>query len=162
MLSAEQVDIDLGVSRLYLMAITGVCLTALGGLITAGLAPAFTAALSLAVLLSSVDAARQHGFRTGNLAVTRVVCDDSSWHLWLASGLSVRVQCRGDIVVLRWLVVLNFVDEKSTRIAVVVLPDATGGQAFRRLKVFLRLFNRSAVEQAAYPGPRETSPDSRA
>lgn len=161
MLSAEQVDVSLGPSRLYLLAMTVVGAGALGGLIFADLTGLMTLALALAVCVSAVDATCQHGFRTGERAVTRIVYSESGWRLWLTRGEPLQARCHGDIVVLRWLVVLNFVDEAGVRRAVVVLPDTMNAEAFRRLKVFLRLFNRSAEEQAACPAPPQTSRDSR-
>lgn len=68
------------------------------------------------------------------------------WHLINRAGKIFSAQICGDSICTRWLVILNFrVTGIKKILSILVFPDATTTEDFRRLRAYLRIMSRKLV-----------------
>jgi len=90
------------------------------------------------VLTSLTYVLWRFGLQRDSRSVVRLVFDGGDWQLVLRSGAVVPVSMESGTVVLNWLVAMNFRDGPGGHYPVTILPDTTGKDEFRRLKVLLK------------------------
>lgn len=129
------------------MLLAVVHLLAIVALALSGLEPWLGAALGFAVFVSFAWALRRFGLLKDGNSVIRVVCQDDQWQVGLESGELLPVTLDSSAVVLGWLVVAHFRDASRYRYPVVVLPDSTGPDVFRHLRVLLKWRGRKDQRQ---------------
>lgn len=62
---------------------------------------------------------------------------EKGWQLWVGNEARA-VSLRGETVMTRWWISLNFVDAQKRRYALVLLPDSLSADSLRLLRVILR------------------------
>ena len=95
-------------------------------------------ALGLALLASFLFAIRG-GLMLAPDSVVKLDYRDSIWRLTLANGTRAVATLESPRVVLQFVAALRFIDEAGRPYSVVVLPDSTDPETFRRTRMFLRL-----------------------
>lgn len=102
--------------------------------------PAWTVgALAAAVLVSATAAVARHALQLHPRAVRAVISRDAGeWLLVDCDGLCRRASLSSDSYVHPWITILNFTGGR--RCTVLVLPDRVDREAYRRLRVRLRLY----------------------
>lgn len=97
-------------------------------------------AFSLLIGLSMLSVLRRHVARVGTGAIRQLFWDaDGIWRLVDTGGHEHMVERQGEFLRTPWLVILNFRQESGGRFAAVVPRDAVDAQAFRRLRMRLRV-----------------------
>lgn len=135
---AGQIDVHLVPSvwhRLLLVAVHGLAIVAL---LLAQLETWLLVAMILAVLASFTYSFLRFGQLRAPDSVVHLSYGGDAWQILLRSGRMLQVSPESTIVVLGWLVVINFRDEARKHFPVALLPDSTGADEFRRLKVLLK------------------------
>lgn len=104
----------------------------------AELVPGLKLALGVALLASFLFAMRG-GLMLAPDSVVRLNYRDNAWRLTLANGTTAVATLRSPRVILHFIAALRFIDEAGRPYNVVVLPDSTDQETFRRTRMFLRL-----------------------
>jgi len=136
--SDEFIEVAVAPSRYHCILLTVVHLLALAALPLSGMEPWLVAALGLAVAASLAWSLRRYGLLKDPRSVIRLVWRDGHWSLGLASGDVVAASLDSNLVVLSWLVVLHFRDERGNRYPVTLFPDSTAPDGLRRLRVMMK------------------------
>lgn len=139
--SKEHLELALRPSKWHCLLLSVVHLLALVALALAGLAPILAIAVGAVVVISFVHSLRRFGLLRDRRSVVRVTWHEGRWQLVLGAGTIMPVDLSATLVVLGWLIVVNFRDAAGTRYPVVLLPDSTSADEFRRLRVLLRWGN---------------------
>ncbi len=146
MLSAERFDIWLYPSLVYCLLSVLLGAAALAAVWFADLSLLLQAGLSLALVLTLLEAAGRDGVRWAPQSVVRLAAVDGHYRLWCRDGSVHDVTLRPPVYVLPWLVILQLRSRQGRRFHVPIFSDAAAVDAFRRLRVFLRLANHSGEE----------------
>ena len=146
MLSADYVDAELHPSPACCWLLLAIAVMSIAALWLSSMSTPLRIAVGLAVLLTLVDAARRNGLRSGEKAVRRFYGSPEGFTLELSGGKRFSAAVSEPLLVTSHLVVVTFVDGMGRRWSVPVFADAMSSNAFRRLKVFLKLAN-----YAVYP-----------
>lgn len=136
---AGQIDVHLVPSVWHRLLLTLVHLLAIVALFLSRLEPWLLVAMICAVLASLIYSFVRFGQLRAADSVVHLSFHDEAWQILLRSGRILQVTPESSVVVLGWLVVINFRDEDRKRYPVTLLPDSTGEDEFRRLKVLLKL-----------------------
>lgn len=151
---AWDVDLDVGPSRLCRLLTAALHGAALLALATSGLPRWAMAVTAVAVLVAAALA-----WRAEDAVAYRLRLVGEEW--WLETGgRRGMVRQRGGRV-WRWLVVLELEGEwlgRRWREKVVVWPDSVNADAFRRLRVWLRLAPRHQKDEPVPAPARKASP----
>lgn len=92
-----------------------------------------------AVVAGFVLAVREHVLHLGAGIASAQLRSDGSWSLQCGDGVRAQAHLEGESVVLSWITILNFRTTDGRRRSLLLLPDNIDGNAFRRLRVRLRL-----------------------
>jgi len=135
--SAEYLDVPIGPSLVHCTMLIVVHVLAIVAIGLSGLTLWFALAMAFVVLTSLTYVLWRFGLQRDSASVVRLVFDKGDWELVLRSGAVVPVRVESSTVV-SWLVAMNFRDGAGRHYPVTILPDTTGRDEFRRLKVLLR------------------------
>lgn len=138
MLSAEHVDAGFHASVALCLLAAGLVVATGLALFLTGLSMPLKLALGLAVVLSVLDFVRRHGLRMTPDAVTAVRGTPRGVRVEVASGETVDGRIIAPIVVAPGFAAFDL-DTAGGRRHVPVFADAMAPNAFRRLKVYLKL-----------------------
>lgn len=95
--------------------------------------------IGLSLVISLVCELCTHGLRNSALAVIGIECQHGVWWLTLMNKDRKRFTLAQNVVVLDWLVILNFRDGKAGNIALPILFDSVPEQSFRHLRAYLNM-----------------------
>lgn len=138
-LVTEKLSVVLGCSRYYcLLLVSLYCL------------PAFvlwwlevghwvTLFIGLSLVSSLIHELCAHGLRSSALAVIKIECQYGVWWLTFTNKERKRFVGAKSVVVLDWLVILNFRDGQAGDIALPILFDSVPEQSFRHLRAYLNM-----------------------
>lgn len=145
MLTGERADIALHESPAWCALATLTVILALAALWTVDLPLSLRLFLGLAVVLTLLDAALDHGLRIRGTSVRRLVfLPETGWQAEFANGDGEPLERTGPVVVSPAFVSLSFRRPCGRRLTVPVFADAADPVAFRRFRVFLRLMKDHA------------------
>lgn len=148
-LSAEQCEIAIGPSKMQCAAIVVLHLASLVSLVFANLSLPLSLALGWALICSCVHSVRTQGLLRGPQSVRHIACSNGRWRLTLADGRTIAARLRSPVLVLGWLAVMHFRTEAGReRYTAAILPDSADAHAFRRLRVFLKLYRTSELPES--------------
>jgi len=136
--SAEYLDVPIRPSLIHCTMLVVVHVLAIVAIGLSDLELWFALAMAFVVLTSLTYVLWRFGLQRDSRSVARLVFDGGEWQLVLMSGAVVTVRAESRAVVLSWLVAVNFRDSAGVHYPVTILPDTTGKDEFRRLKVLLK------------------------
>lgn len=145
MLSAESVHADFGPSFLCCALVTGTAMLAATALWRSALDAPLSLALTLALVLSAVDACRRTGLRRGADAVSSISGSPEALVVQLGTGERMTASLCDPVFITRFCAVFTLQLADGARRPVPVFRDSMSPDAFRRLRVFLRFANRSVA-----------------
>jgi hypothetical protein len=146
-LTARTAEISFGPSRILFAAIVALHGMAAFALFLTAASPALKIALCIALLASLLHESHGMAERTPrHLSIDDRV--EPRFVISAAEGQRTGVRLCSPVVLLAWLVVLNFRDYSGRTIPVVLLPDCTDPDEFRRFRVFLNLNGSSLFSQS--------------
>jgi toxin CptA len=118
---------------LMLIHVGALCCLLLSG------APGWVMMLAGLACVYSLIISLRHAALLASTAVLRVsVTEDGQWRLQNRAGSVMAAKLRGDSLVSRFLVILNFkLETKRRNISVILLSDSVDAHTFRRLKQYL-------------------------
>ena len=105
--------------------------------------------LALAMLISFFDEICTHGLRVSKNAIAAVECEHGAWLIRYRNGSIGRFERVESVVILDWLVVMNFRHSLIEKVSIPVFTDSLPVQDFRHLRGYLNL--RLDCQDKVYP-----------
>ena len=105
--------------------------------------------VALALLISFFHEACTHGLRVSKNAIAAVECQHGAWLIRYRNARVRRFERVESVVVLDWLVVLNFRHSLTEKVSIPVFTDSLPLRDFRHLRGYLNL--RLDCQDKVYP-----------
>jgi len=137
LLRKDRLSLALRPSLIHCVVISIVHLVALAGIFLTQLDLHYKLAFCLAVLASLTYWVNRFGFLHHPLSVIGVDFVRERWMLSLKSGEQIEVQLESPIVVLSFLIVLNFRDTRGRKFPLTILSGSIGPEEARHSRIFL-------------------------
>lgn len=135
--SADRLEFAIFPSRAHCILLALVHALALVALALSGVEVWLAGALGLAVVSSFAWSLRRYGLLKDPHSVMRLALAEGEFRLTLRSGETVTANLESNVVVLGWLVVLNF-RQQGARFPVALFSDSADADALRQLRVLLK------------------------
>ena len=134
-----KLSIELGCSRYYCLLLVSLYCLPTVVLLRLEVGYWVTLFIGLALLISLIQELCTHVFRNSAGAVIGVECQHGVWWLTFINKDRSRFTRAENVVVLDWLVILNFRDGKTSDVALPILFDSLSESDFRHLRAYLNM-----------------------
>jgi hypothetical protein len=134
----DRLVLDITSSMVFCLLLAASHLMAILGVLYGGLSLPYQAAFTLAVFASFMFCLFRYALLRDPLSVINVIYRNERWMLELVNGEKIAVDLQSPVLVVSFLVVLNFCDVMGRKFPVAIFPDSVDGSQLRHSRIFFQ------------------------